>query len=189
MATVHVQLPQNFPNPIKECDTVCLSNRAVYLKHPAYGKEENLLLFLNAPDGPTGGIHHDTARIACGIIAGNRWDGYFAEKPKGAPIAASAESVLPPGAYYFHVSPPESMSTQLPYRYPVVPNFQQRRFPPRGQLPPIWGISRPSLSSDSAPLQSSDMTTILAARDISCRMTLYNEGYEKAHIVPNAEDV
>ena len=189
MATVHVRPPQTFPNHTEECDTVCLSSKAVYLKHPAYEENENLLLLLNAPDGPTGGIHHDTARTACGIIAGNRWDGYFAEKPGGEPILASAEALLPPGAYYFHVPNPERVSTQLPYRYPVVPNFQHWQFPPRGQLPPTWEMSRISVPSDTAPMQSSDMTTILAARDISCRMTLYNDGYEKAHLVPSADDV
>ncbi|OCK93236.1 uncharacterized protein K441DRAFT_149797 [Cenococcum geophilum 1.58] len=46
-------------------------NHGVYLCHPGYSETGNILMVLSALDHPQGGIHHETARIACAIVANN----------------------------------------------------------------------------------------------------------------------
>jgi len=51
-----------------------------------------------------GGIHHATAKIACGIIAANRYDGYFTtEKAGETKVESGPETILLGKNYYFHV--------------------------------------------------------------------------------------
>ena len=60
-----------------------------------------------AYDHPDGGLHHGTARIACGIVAGNAWDGYFAVTPEGPRIQLGPDELLRVGVdYFFHVPQP-----------------------------------------------------------------------------------
>jgi hypothetical protein len=68
---------------------------------------------LQAPDHANGGIHHETARIACAIVAGNRWDGYFTETPGGERVSADKNELLTKSDYYFHV-PPSNRSKYSP---------------------------------------------------------------------------
>ncbi|KAM3506114.1 hypothetical protein MY10362_002558 [Beauveria mimosiformis] len=65
----------------------------VTLRHPQYLDQHNILLFLPAldlhkkqgsdKDGLAGridfGLHHETARVACAIVANCRWDGFLSE--------------------------------------------------------------------------------------------------------------
>lgn len=46
-------------------------NHRVYQCHPGYSDTSNILMGLPASDHPQGGIHHETARIACAIVANN----------------------------------------------------------------------------------------------------------------------
>ena len=54
-------------------------------------------------DSQEGGLHHGTARIACAIIAGNRWDGYLSLQPNGPRVPETDEDVLLSDKYYFLV--------------------------------------------------------------------------------------
>lgn len=45
------------------------------IPHPNYPVADSPILHLRAVDD--GGIDYDTALVACGIVAGNRWDGFF----------------------------------------------------------------------------------------------------------------
>lgn len=47
------------------------SSKLVEIKHPGYPAPVNDLITLRAYDSLDGCIHHETARIACGIISGN----------------------------------------------------------------------------------------------------------------------
>ncbi|KAI1126753.1 hypothetical protein F5Y10DRAFT_266833 [Nemania abortiva] len=118
--------------------------------HPAYPYSAPPLLTLAAVDhaqdytGKVRGVKVDTAKAACGIVACNRWDGYFAYKDekRGEPVRWvkvqwPRHGILPASgdAYYFVVDNPH-------YRYPVVPSFDHWRFPHGGVLPLQWlGLS------------------------------------------------
>ncbi|KAJ8133019.1 hypothetical protein O1611_g604 [Lasiodiplodia mahajangana] len=115
--------------------------------HPAYSDSAPPLLTLAAVDWfwdswgsrrKVRGIQYETALTACGIVACNRWDGYFAMKheKRGEPVRwiPVYNSILRVGAeytYYFIINSPN-------YRYPVVPSFDHWRFP-HDNLPPRWG--------------------------------------------------
>ena len=58
-------------------------NHRAYLRHPGYSDTGNVLMVLPALDHPQGGIHHETTRIACAIIANNRWEGFLTETRMG----------------------------------------------------------------------------------------------------------
>lgn len=49
----------------------------IIIRHPGYALPNNILILLQAPDHPDGGLVYDTAHTICGIIAGNRWNGFF----------------------------------------------------------------------------------------------------------------
>jgi hypothetical protein len=50
------------------------------------------------------GIHHETARLACAIIAGNRWDGFLYEDRDGhQPSIDGLDEILRASTYYFHL--------------------------------------------------------------------------------------
>lgn len=73
----------------------------IEFKHPSYPSEYNTFLVYPALDHPSGGLHYNTAKIACGIIAGNRWDGYFTTTRDGEALDLSVDDILPHGEYYF----------------------------------------------------------------------------------------
>lgn len=122
--------------------------------HPAYPDQHPPLLTLTAIDvreNQAYGINFETARAACGIVAGNRWDQgtYFAEKSQrenGETVWTRVErpedGVLQANFdYYFVVDTPDN-------RYPVVPNFHHWRFP-HDALPTPWALlSRPTPGHD-----------------------------------------
>jgi hypothetical protein len=88
----------------------------ILIRHPAYAphRDTNILLTLLAPDHPDGGLHHETARVACGIIAGNAWDGYFSEMAGGQPIDLGPDEILRVGKdYFFHVPHPAGSTGNL----------------------------------------------------------------------------
>ena len=73
----------------------------VFIRHPGYSFPHNVLLFFGARDHAKGGIHHETARIACGIVAGNRWDGYFTENLNGPRVVIPPHGILLNSEYFF----------------------------------------------------------------------------------------
>ena len=89
-----------------------LVNR-VRLRHPGYNDSANILLTLAALDHPEGGIHHETARIACAIIANNEWGGFLTETKSGTPVQADANEVLRGKDYYFRISEQQSDGQSL----------------------------------------------------------------------------
>lgn len=78
----------------------------VTILHPAYEPPGDVLIVFNATDDTWGAIHHETARIACGIIAGNRWDGYFTIKRDGRRVEMEPNGLLSKGKFYFHIPGP-----------------------------------------------------------------------------------
>ncbi|KAK5998964.1 hypothetical protein PT974_01348 [Cladobotryum mycophilum] len=68
-------------------------SKLVLFLHPGYTDTHNILLTLPAFD--SGGIHHETARIACAILANCRWDGFLASSRNGTPLSAGPDDVIP----------------------------------------------------------------------------------------------
>ena len=79
-------------------------NHRVYLRHPGYSDTGNILMALPALDHPQGGIHHETARIACAIVANNRWEGFLTETRTGERAHVGPDGILRGNNYYFRVS-------------------------------------------------------------------------------------
>jgi len=178
----------------------------VIIRHPGYANEGDTLLTLPAFDRRSGGLHYGTARVACGIIAGNRWDGYFARDIEGedTDLGHTSDGILPVGVYYFHFKDRDgllrphclaanallmSCSTgSVEKNYPIVPSFSQWAFP-HAKLPSEWEFT-PSSSSNPPPTSSrSNTTTALAIRYGGlCRMSFHSEACEKAHLCPVSEN-
>jgi hypothetical protein len=74
----------------------------VEIKHPGYNETCNTLLTL--PPLDAGGVHHETVRIACAIIAGNRWDGFLTLDKPGEVAVPESETILGAQRYYFQAS-------------------------------------------------------------------------------------
>ncbi|KAF1737590.1 hypothetical protein CRV24_003211 [Beauveria bassiana] len=149
--------------------------RTVILRHPRYPDSSNILLVLSAldpiprPDRPFTeddpllfGLHHDTARVACAIIADCCWHGYLSEsKVDGAPpVTNDPDHILPGRNYYFHV-PSNDDEQGVPLSFPT--------------------------SRNNPPRKSSFDNTVLT-RDGSCRLTASTIGAEIAHFIPRTED-
>lgn len=155
----------------------------VYLRHPGYKDTGNILLALPALDHPQGGIHHETARVACAIIANNRWEGFLTETRTGTPTQAGPNDILRGKNYYFHVS-----QNAADEKYAVVPTFAHWRFP-HDDLPGSWVSCEPPKIPLDRPLpRQSSLGEATLARDISCRITNHIEGTEHAHLVPRSEE-
>ncbi|KAL8711531.1 MAG: hypothetical protein Q9225_007096 [Loekoesia sp. 1 TL-2023] len=176
--------PPVVPQPAS-CDVSANPKHRVLILHPGYTEAQATLLSLAAFDRAAGGLHFDTARIACGIIAGNRWDGFFTKDAEGKELAVSdtEEGILPVGDYYFHL--PDFSDK----RYPIVPTFHHWDFP-HDNLPPSWTATTLDSSSSRPPLFSrSDSSIALYVRDEgACRMSLHTEACEKAHLCPVSEN-
>ncbi|KAI4184059.1 MAG: hypothetical protein LQ346_006177 [Caloplaca aetnensis] len=202
IGSVQIRPPQRFPQHAELIDTLSYRKQYVTIKHPAYGEDENTLLTLYCPDGRAGGLHFGTARIACGIITNNQFHGSFHSGLDKRPIQLRDDDILAPGVYYYHLSqpttpslPPTPDATDVlaqsfqPYRYPVVPSFQHWSFPARGTLPPSWEALRQSdaLAQLDFTLGSENASTTVIARDVTCRLSTYDLGCEKAHMLPKHE--
>lgn len=77
---------------------------------------------------------------------------------------------------------------KIPYKWPVVPTFQDWKFP--NSMPEGWtrwrGSSRPQILPSGTASQS-NYTTLVRARDFSCRITQHCTGTEVAHLCPESE--
>lgn len=98
-----VRKPYSIPSHADLGTTLPIVSNNISFRHPGYDDVRNTLLIMPALD-PGGGIHHDTAKIACGILAGNRWDGYFTEDKAGQIVVQiSPDEILLKRNYYFHL--------------------------------------------------------------------------------------
>ena len=96
-----------YPKPSYHDSGDCLPQQPprIRFRHPGYQDTDNVLLTLPGLDFADGGIHHETARVACAIIANNQFHGYFTEDKEGARrVRISKDGVLSAEDYYFHIS-------------------------------------------------------------------------------------
>lgn len=170
-SSIHPPLPDTFATT---------GRRQILIRHPHYPDSSNILLNLFAPDRSDGGLQFDYVLVICGIIAGNRWDGWLTDLKNGPRLQKHPHEVLPKGEYFFNL---ELSTNDSPY--PVVPSFREWVFP-HNNLPPSWRTLE-SLSTPSRILSASSLTTALTIRDASCRMSGCTEGTQVAHICPRQE--
>lgn len=147
--------------------------------HPGYGKSpisatsqppsRDTLISLPALDD--GGIHYDTAHTTCGVLAGNRWDGYFSLDRDGTTRVQQPVDGILRGRAYFFCLPQTSESAASTEPYPVVASFYDWRFPHRN-LPPCWERLRHQFRADA---QGAPKRCVLT----DCGLSLDN-----AHLVP-----
>lgn len=148
----------------------------VNILHPHYAEGYPLLLRLLAPDSNGTELEYAILSDACGVVAGNQWDGYFTTDNDPASDQVNTLYVKA-GTYYFHVP---GFSKTNPY--PVVPSLQEWKFP-HDKMPSAWkqlyrNIQR-STPQHNAP---SNLSTSVRLLYQSCRMTDYREGTTIAHV-------
>lgn len=178
--------PSAFPIPLPATRPPSISVNArhqIRFRHPHYPDSSNVLLALFAPDSPSGGIEYGTAHAACGVISGNRWNGWFTSTINGAASGLTYGDILCERDYYFHL--PES-SFEAPYA--IVPTFKEWTFP-HENLHPCWRADQ----QNTAPAQSrftapSSLSAAVFSRDRSCRISGFTEGTQAAHLCPRSED-
>ncbi|KAM0800626.1 hypothetical protein BDR22DRAFT_972868 [Usnea florida] len=96
------------------------------------------------------GLHHGTALIACGIVAGNAFDGYFSKEKGGQKLELGQVEYLTDSTYYFNVP----TTTTKFHVYPICPSFQVWAFP-HDNFPDLWKeipipVSTPRLNISSS---------------------------------------
>ncbi|ATY66563.1 hypothetical protein A9K55_001115 [Cordyceps militaris] len=173
--------------------------RNVRFCHPGYPDNSNTMLILPALDplphhdaqktplqpNKRFGMHHETARVACAILANARFDGYLSEnkQPQTDPPCIDPDALLLGDKYYFHVPGSAAPSPA----YPVVPSFQHFRFP-HARLPPSWLASTLSIPDKYGLPCAATLDAAVLARDVSCRLTASTLGTEAAHLIPRSEN-
>ena len=90
-------LPVVAPSIIEPSTT---SDRHVTFLHPGYDAPTNELFCFLAYDSDDGGIDGTFVLVACGMVAGNRWDGFLTKgKLPVDPIDLTNEPILGLGTY------------------------------------------------------------------------------------------
>ena len=180
------------------------NDHSIEFRHPGYPdfEDQNVFLILKAFDQQDGvALHYGTAHIACAIVAGNAWDGYFTSTRDGERVSVGQNALLRECSYYFHV-PSFSTSPSLPAqqpsdfpRYPLCFSFEHWSFPHRN-LPPAWseaitlGSSAVSINHNNAalaPPTASGVTSAVLVRDGGCIITGSRDCVERAHLCPRSQ--
>ena len=165
-----------------------LSGKRITFRHPAYedDDDDNVILELPGFDHESGGVHHATALVVCGIIACNTWNGYFTRTKDGAKIGEAHDEILLGSEYYFHN--PEYETSQE--AFPLFACFNDWVFP-HGRIPPTFDAvitsSMPRTSREDTP--AANLSQAIIDRDQTCRVSDYGDGLEVAHLCPSNVDV
>ncbi|TLS25445.1 hypothetical protein PpBr36_07860 [Pyricularia pennisetigena] len=146
--------------------------RVTYFLHPGYpGKA--VLLSLPALDD--GGVDFDTALVACGLIAGNRWsDGSFSLDCRGAVSAERPDDgILREPEYFFQLPGP--------LEPPHIPSCRASHTgaSPMTICHPLW--QRWAADATASPRRKG-----LASQ--YCILSKYGDGLEVAHLLPTGEE-
>jgi hypothetical protein len=178
--------PSTFPAPpgLSRPPSISVNpHHQIRIRHPHYPNSSNVLLTLFAPDSPTGGIEYGVVHAACGVISGNRWNGWFATTTDGPTLTLAYGDILHERDYYFHL--PES-SLESPYA--IVPTFREWTFP-HENLHPCWDTKEDHISSAQSRFAApSSLSAAVFSRDQSCRMSGFVEGTQAAHLCPRSEE-
>ncbi|KAF4627294.1 hypothetical protein G7Y89_g10862 [Cudoniella acicularis] len=179
--------PATFPPPPAALQPPSISmnpHHQIRFRHPHYPDSSNVLLTLFAPDSPAGGIEYGVAHAACGVISGNRWNGWFTTTIDGAASPLTYGDILCERNYYFYL--PES---SLKTTYAIVPTFKEWSFPHENPHP-CWQTNQNHIPSAQTRFAApSSLSAAVFSRDQSCRMSGFEEGTQAAHLCPRSEEV
>jgi hypothetical protein len=148
----------------------------VNIRHPGYDDAVNILFTLQAPDDPNGGLHAETARLACCAVAGNRWDGYLSIVQNDPTPVVTEDGILRRKDYYFHL-PRDKAERQLDGAvalvdrredreegpYAITARFADWSFPKHG-LPELWTLTGESVRRQAAAAKSGENAPLLDGR-------------------------
>ena len=193
---VTVRKPQTWPY-LHQIDQETVSGQGdmVRFNHPYYPSGRNTLIRLLAQDGSRDGqhfgIHHETARLACAIIAANRFDGYLSTEADGLPISEHQDDILFQKEYFFQVPKQVNSQSEIhpadrsPHQYPIVPNFSQWAFP-HDNVPASWFWTSHDAPKINPSARTADSQSGLKARDGQCRVSDAYLDTQNAHIIPQS---
>lgn len=179
------QDPSTFPPPASRPPSISVNpHHQIRFRHPHYPDSSNVLLTLFAPDRPAGGIEYGVAHAACGVISGNRWEGWFTTTIDGAKSTLTYGDILCERDYYFYLP-----NSSLESPYAIVPTFREWTFP-HEDLHPCWKTSHDNIPSaqNSRLAAVSSLSAAISIRDQSRRMSGFTEGTQAAHLCPRSED-
>jgi hypothetical protein len=178
--------PSSFPPPPRSSRPPSISvnpHHQIRIRHPHYPDSSNVLLTFFAPDSRAGGIEYGVLHAACGVISGNRWNGWFTTTTDEAILTLTYGDILYKRDYYFHL--PES-SLETPYA--IVPTFREWTFP-HENLHPCWRTNEDHIpSAQSRFAAPSSLSAAIFSRDQSCRMSGFVEGTQAVHLCPRSEE-
>ena len=132
------------------------------IRHPGYDDPDNVLLDLLQPaieleEGTKCyGLDIQFVLMACGVVAGNRWDGWLSESKGSEPETKVKNSVLLKESYYFHVPGGEVYSV---YPYSASGSFHTPKSLIPGKKSPLR-ISPVNLCLKSTLHQTSALSAI-----------------------------
>jgi hypothetical protein len=107
------RLPYPPPQHIDSDTSVAFPPRQIQFRHPGYDPPCDTLFTLPGA-GEGGSLHHETARLACALVASNRLDGFLSEDREGQEVLpADTEFQLVRGHYYFQVPKLGTTGTSL----------------------------------------------------------------------------
>lgn len=144
------------------------------------------MLKLYASDKRDGrhGLYARLALDACGIITGNRWDGWLSRSRDGSAAREEPSSILQERSYFFHL--PDTVA-DMPYA--IVPSFAEWRFPhgqDGAQLPAGWQQLAVDEGID-VQFARSHVSSAVRYRDRTCRMSGRRASTQIAHLCPVKE--
>ncbi|RWA04582.1 hypothetical protein EKO27_g10528 [Xylaria grammica] len=133
------------------------------------------------------GVDYETALVACGILANNRWDGYFTSADSGKRVENTTRLLVEP-RYFFNVPSADSghLSNDTSNNYAVIRDFASWRFP-HGDLPPLWRFSVPEHSNTNASYEDNPFNFLHHNRvelNGGCVITPAHQQLKNFYIVP-----
>ncbi|KAI0418300.1 hypothetical protein F5X98DRAFT_374097 [Xylaria grammica] len=133
------------------------------------------------------GVDYETALVACGILANNRWDGYFTSADSGKRVENTTRLLEEP-RYFFNVPSADSShpSNDTINDYAVIRDFASWRFP-HGDLPPLWRFSMPEDSNTNTSYEYNPFNFLHynhVEPDGGCAITPAHQQLKNFYIVP-----
>lgn len=176
-----IRPPCGRPDTVRSRQIASVSH-AISICHPGYLGTNILLRLACVDDGAI--LDVETILVVCGILAGNRFDGWLSLDTQGTLLAVDA--VIQAGQrYYFHLSyqirDGNAQVEYAPWEYPIVRDFESWSFP--STMPEIWRQA----AEQESPLAGGDTVADLARRDACCRVSTWTVNAHQAHIIPYAE--
>ncbi|GAW14742.1 hypothetical protein ANO14919_041450 [Xylariales sp. No.14919] len=172
--------------PSRTTDLAATAPTFVSFLHPTESTGYNVIFELPCFDSlapiedvgaqqPRLGLHHETALLACQIVANNAFDGYLSLDAQGDRPVSRSTVLLTAGEYYFIVPGDRA--------YAIVPAFQDWQFP-HGRIPDSFPSPKASVSESPDAIESHPQ----ASRHPRCAVTNAAYSCQTAHLIPKAHD-